>query len=166
MSTTTATLGLKDKTLEQLRELRQLNVDSAKGFEECAELVKEHGLKQAFSEIAHTRREQAQTLATQIEWNDEAEEEQGSYTAAMHRAWIKVREAFSSDDSYTALAEAERGEDSIKQAYEEALPELKGSPIHDIVAEQYATVKKTHDRVRALRDAKKEEDCSSGNSCS
>ena len=67
---TAAITGLSDKTLNRLRELRRLNIDSAKGFEECAELVKDHGVKKAFGEMARERREQAQVLATQIEWND------------------------------------------------------------------------------------------------
>lgn len=153
MATTgSAIVGLKEETLDQLRELRQVNVDSSKGFEECSEIVKDTGLKRLFENLAEERRTQAKELETQIEWNDQADVEEGSYLAAMHRAWIKVREAVTSDNAGVALNEAERGEDAIKEAYEEAMKQVIGSPIHSLLATQYAAVKKAHDQVRELRD--------------
>lgn len=158
MSTTAtqSTAGLSDDTLDKLRELRRLNVDSAKGFQESAELVKDHGIKQAFLEFAEQREQQAEELAKHVAWNDGAEEERGSYAAAMHRTWLNVREACSSDTVQTALIEAERGEDAIKEAYEKALEEVKDAPIHDLIASQYDQVKTVHDRVRDLREIKKD----------
>lgn len=152
LATTNIIVGLKAETLDKLRKLRRLNVDSAKGFEECAEMVSDNLIKQAFSKIARSRREHAQVLAAQIEWNDEAESEDGSYLAAMHRSWIKVRDACTSDSLATVLEEAERGEDVIKEAYEDVLAEVVGSPAHGLVAAQYASVKEIHDRVRDLRN--------------
>ena len=147
-----AIVGLSEATLTKLRELRRLCVDSSKGFEECAELAKSAGLKSLFLAIADERRGMDAELERQIEWNDQHEEENGSYLAAMHRAWIRVRDAMSSDDS-CILNEAERGEDTIKEAYEDALKETMGSPIHSLLASQYLQVKDSHDRVRDLRDA-------------
>ncbi|WP_146396609.1 PA2169 family four-helix-bundle protein [Pseudobythopirellula maris] len=152
MTTANAVVGLKDETLSKLRELRRLNVDSAKGFEECAAIVKNPTLKDAFTGIARDRREQAEVLATQIEWNDGPEEEDGSYLAAAHRAWLSVRDACTSDSMGTALEEAERGEDVIKDAYEEALKDVVGTPAHDLIAQQHESVKRIHDKVRDLRD--------------
>jgi len=152
MATESAIIGLKEDTIEKLRELRRLNVDSAKGFKECADLIADAALKSAFESIAQERSGQADSLGHHVEWNEGDEQERGSYAAAVHRAWIKVRDACTSDSTSTVLIEAERGEDVIKEAYEEALEETSGSPIHDTIAEQYACVKKTHDRVRGLRD--------------
>lgn len=148
-----AIVGLKEETVEKLRELRQINVDSSKGFEECSELVKDAALKRLFENLAEERRTQAKELETQIEWNDQADVEEGSYLAALHRAWISVREAVSSDNAGVALNEAERGEDAIKEAYEDVLKQVIGSPIHSLLTTQYAAVKKAHDQVRDLRDA-------------
>lgn len=152
-ATHTAVLGLNDATVNKLRELRRLCVDSSKGFDECAELIKSPSLKELFLRLAEERRRMDQELENQIEWNDQAEEEEGSYLAAWHRAWIKARDAVSSDSDAVLLSEAERGEDVIKQAYEEALQETAGSPIQPIVHKQYDAVKAAHDRVRDLRDA-------------
>ncbi|TWT99689.1 hypothetical protein Pla108_06320 [Botrimarina colliarenosi] len=129
------------------------------GLDECADLVDNPKAKSAFTEIAKSRLENADQLGRQIEWNDELEAEDGSYLAAMHRAWVKVREACSSDSLQTVLSEAERGEDQIKEAYEDALKDVGTSPIAGLIAEQYQGVKKVHDRVRDLRDAKKGDCC-------
>lgn len=155
----TAVIGLKDETLDKLRQLRRLNVDSAKGYEECCKLIDDERYQSAFRHIAHSRRDQAQALATQIEWNEGAEKEEGSYVAALHRTWLRVRETLTSDSVQAVLEEAERGEDVIKEAYEDALDACTGSPIHDLLAEQFAIVKETHDKVRGLRDARKDCAC-------
>jgi uncharacterized protein (TIGR02284 family) len=152
----TAIAGLSDTTLTKLRELRRLCVDSSKGFDECAEVTSSAGLKSLFLAIADERRGMDAELERQIDWNAEHEEENGSYLAAMHRAWIKVRDAMSGEhDDACILGEAERGEDAIKEAYEGALEDTMGSPIHSLLANQYLKVKDAHDRVRDLRDAAK-----------
>jgi uncharacterized protein (TIGR02284 family) len=53
------------------------------------------------------------------------------------------------------LAEAERGEDHIKRAYEDVLTETAGSPMNGVLQVQYSQVKAGHDKVRDLRDAMK-----------
>jgi uncharacterized protein (TIGR02284 family) len=50
------------------------------------------------------------------------------------------------------LVEAERGEDQIKRAYEDALVRTAGSAMNDVLTRQYARVKSGHDRIRDLRD--------------
>lgn len=149
-----AIVGLKEETVEKLKELRQINVDSAKGFQECAELVDDIQLKGLFTELGVERSDQAKVLETQIDWNEnDIHPEDGSYLAACHRAWIKLKDCCSSDNTQSLLDEAERGEDMIKEAYEDVLGEIVDSPVHQTVSTQYAAVKRAHDRVRDLRDA-------------
>jgi len=144
-------LGLKEDTLNLLRELRSLNVDSAKGFEECAELVKDNGLKEAFTEIAHARRENAHVLGNQIEWNEGDEPAGGSYLASFHRAWIKVREFCSGENRESLLVEAIRGEDVIREAYEQAIGQTKSSPINGELVAQFSAVDDVCSRIKSLR---------------
>lgn len=144
---------LTDDAISRIRELRRLNVDSAKGFEECAGIVQNMAISSAFVDIASRRRAQAEELGQLVAANEGPEDEEGSYVAAMHRAWIKTKEALSSDDLGVVLTEAERGEDAIKEAYEDALQELSGCPACDTLRTQYAEVKAVHDRIRDLRDA-------------
>lgn len=67
-----------------------------------------------------------------------------------------MRSKLNSGDAYVILIEAERGEDHIKDAYEDVLKETAGSAMNDLLQSQYAKVKAGHDKVRDLRDAYKE----------
>ena len=56
-------------------------------------------------------------------------------------------------DQHSILAECERGEDVIKNKYEDLIPKIAGSPVTSLLNQQYAQVKAAHDRIRDLRDA-------------
>jgi uncharacterized protein (TIGR02284 family) len=51
------------------------------------------------------------------------------------------------------LNECERGEDSAKNAYKNALEEALPANIMETIQTQYVAVQAAHDRVKALRDA-------------
>ncbi len=144
---------LREETVAGLQKLIRYNIDSYDGFREAAEEVEDTRLKTLFAAIAQERSEMASELQNFVEWNGTHAEDDGSVMAAVHRAWIEVRALFSGGDSYAILAEAERGEDEIKEAYEEVLKETAGSAMNDVLQAQYARVKKQHDQVRDLRDA-------------
>jgi uncharacterized protein (TIGR02284 family) len=144
--------NLEPSTINQLQELIQINIDSRDGFQLAAEKIDDMTLSTLFRSLAHQREEQANELARFVEWNQEMPRHEGSYAAAFHRAWLTIREQLSSNNLYAVLAEAERGEDQIKSAYESALKENPGSGMTDVLNHQYAQVKAAHDRIRDLRD--------------
>lgn len=144
---------LQDETLDQLQDLVQINIDSRDGFRDAASQIPDAALATYFRELADERARQAEELQTYVELNNERPVKEGSFLAALHRSWISVRDSLASNEVHAVLAEAERGEDSIKNAYEEALRETAGSAVNDVLQSQYAQVKAAHDRVRDLRDA-------------
>ncbi len=146
---------MTDETVNQLQNLIRMNIDSRDGFREAAERIDDPALVNAFKKISTERSGQASDLQHYVVLNDETPVSEGSTAAALHRTWMKVRDALSSSDRYTVLAECERGEDHIKQAYEAALKAVPGSPVNDLLQKQYMSVKATHDAVRDLRDAAK-----------
>ncbi len=146
---------MKEQTVEKLQELVQINIDSAKGFEEAADQLTNSQLVSLCRELASQRRQQAKELTQHVHMNGEVAPKEGSFLAAVHRCWMNCRKLFSSDDEYAVLAEAEYGEDQIKEAYEEALVETAGSPLNSVLANQFVDVKAGHDRIRDLRDARK-----------
>ena len=148
-------LSLDDETISQLQELIQVNLDSAKGFREAADLIDDGLLQGKLLEIANSRDEQARMLQEYVSVNHEKPQREGSYSAALHRAWMNARAKFSSNDTYAVLAEAERGEDSIKAAYEDALKKHPGTAMNDVLLDQYEHVKIDYDVIRDLRDAMK-----------
>ncbi len=74
----------------------------------------------------------------------------------MHRAWINLKSAITSQDDHAILAECERGEDSAVSEYKKAMEEEElSSLIRETISRQYTDVKNAHDRIRELRDAAK-----------
>ncbi|QDT63852.1 PA2169 family four-helix-bundle protein [Calycomorphotria hydatis] len=143
--------ALSYATVDALKQLAQINIDSAKGFREAADEIDNKPISNQLKEISEVRERQAEELGAYIEYNDETPRD-SSYAAAVHRGWMKARSCFSDNNLYAVLAEAERGEDVIKEAYEEALKDNPGSAMNDVLNKQYARVKADHDHVRDLRD--------------
>ena len=146
---------LKPETIRAVQELIQVNIDSRDGFRQAANDLEDMTLSTLCQSLAHQREEQANELARFVEWNQEKPNREGSYAAALHRSWMTIRESLSSNNLYAVLAEAERGEDQIKSAYEDALRDTAGSAMNDVLTRQYAQVKAAHDRIRDLRDEHK-----------
>jgi uncharacterized protein (TIGR02284 family) len=146
---------LQPQTIKKLQDLIQVNIDSRDGFRHAAEKIENMTLSTYFQALALERDEQASELSRFVAANREDPRSEGSVAAALHRSWMTIRESLSSNNVYAVLAEAERGEDQIKQSYETALRETAGSAVNDVLTRQYAQVKAAHDRIRDLRDEHK-----------
>ena len=57
------------------------------------------------------------------------------------------------NDEAAILNECERGEDSAKEAYKDALKQPLPANVMETVQTQYVAVQSAHDRVKALRNA-------------
>jgi uncharacterized protein (TIGR02284 family) len=145
---------LTDETISTIQELIQVNIDSRDGFREAADNVEDATVINLFRELAAERSQQASELRSLVNANHEEPESNGSLAAAAHRTWMDLKTALGGGTA-SILNEAERGEDHIKGKYEAALKNSAGSAVSDVLNRHYADVKKTHDRVRDLRDAYK-----------
>jgi uncharacterized protein (TIGR02284 family) len=148
-----STRNLPAETVDKLQDLLQVNIDSENGFREAAEQVDDVALRRIFRQFADERQANAAELKTFISFNGERTVQDGSVMAALHRAWMDLKAALSSNDAKAVLNEAERGEDHIKNMYEDVLTKTAGSAVNDVLQHQYAKVKAAHDVVRDLRDA-------------
>jgi uncharacterized protein (TIGR02284 family) len=131
--------------------------DGQKGFRQASEAVNDSQLKTLFNEYSLQRAKFAGELQNEAITLGEHNPENTSSTAgAMHRAWINLKSAITSQDDHAILAECERGEDSAVSEYKKAMEEEElSSPIRDIISRQYAEVKGAHNRIRELRDVTK-----------
>jgi uncharacterized protein (TIGR02284 family) len=142
MSQTTEVISTLNSLIETLK-------DGQEGFRQAAEAVKDSQLKSLFNEFSLQRSKFAGELQNHAIQMGESNPENTSSTAgALHRAWINMKSAITSQDDHAILAECERGEDS-------AVAEYKKATARDIVSRQYTAVKAAHDRIKALRDARK-----------
>lgn len=151
MSTETKT-QLNEKTIAKLQDLIRINIDSDAGFQEASKQIDDSNVSSVFTSLAAQRAQNATELQEYVQWNGEKPRDEGSYAAAFHRTWLDLRAKLNGGDAHVILCEAERGEDQIKKAYEDALKETAGSAMNDVLTKQYANVKAGHDRIRDLRD--------------
>jgi uncharacterized protein (TIGR02284 family) len=81
--------------------------------------------------------------------------ESGSVAATLHRGWMSLKDALSGSDPEGVLDAAESGEDHAIKEYEKALEADISAGLRSVVQRQATEVKAAHDKVRAMRDAKK-----------
>jgi uncharacterized protein (TIGR02284 family) len=150
MSTTTAATGV-------INDLIEINNDRVAGFEKAIADIKDENidLKELFQGYAAQSRKNSQELAALVGNVDEVETG-NSVSGTLHRAWIDVKSLFGGSDRASILSEAERGEDAIKKAYQDAL-NSEDLPVNgrETVSSQAQEINAAHDQIKALRDAAK-----------
>jgi uncharacterized protein (TIGR02284 family) len=147
---------LAENLADSLQDLARLNIDSRDGFNFAAEKVQsaQPALAVHFREFASHRDELSASLNAVLQRDARDAVSSGSFLASMHRTLMSVRDALGADsDPYAVLAEAERGEEAISDAYEAIIKEFAGNPITNLLNMQYAEVQNTHEHVRSLRNA-------------
>jgi len=143
----------RDNVINTLNELIETCKDGEDGFRTCAEGVKNPMLKTFFEEKAERCALAAQQLSAKVR-EFGGDPEKGSSTSGMlHRFWVNIRSTISRMDDHAILAECERGEDSAKDAYEEALTHDLPADVRVMVAKQYREVRDNHDHVKDMRNA-------------
>jgi uncharacterized protein (TIGR02284 family) len=146
---------LNQDTITGLKDLIRINHDSHEGYRSAADTVDIEAMAELFRQIANQRQAFAQELKAAVELNDEVAPASGSAIGQAHRWWLKARGALTSQNAYAVLAEAERGEDAIKEQYEKVIQSTTGNPLNDVLHRQLQVVKKQHDAIRRMRDAHK-----------
>jgi uncharacterized protein (TIGR02284 family) len=151
------TMSQQKEIISTINGLIETLKDGQQGFKEASEAVKDSQLKSLFSEYSLQRAKFAGELQSEAISLGESNPENSSSTAgALHRAWIDLKSAITSQDDHAILAECERGEDSAVAEYKKAMEEEQlSSPIRETISRQYTDVKSAHDRIKALRDAAK-----------
>jgi uncharacterized protein (TIGR02284 family) len=145
-----------EKSAEIVNNLIELNNDRCDGFEKS---LKDLGdgdadLKSLFEYYSQQSRRFSQEL-TAVAARGGADTETGnSVSGTLHRAWIDVKSLFTGGGREAILQECERGEDTIKKAYAEALQAggLSSEAVQ-VVSAQSQEINQAHDRIKALRDS-------------
>jgi uncharacterized protein (TIGR02284 family) len=134
-----------------LNGLINLCRDGVEGFRLAAENAKSTELKSLFTRYSQQRAQFATELQAEVARYNHEPETAGSTLGAVHRGWMNMKTTFTGDVDAAIITECERGEDSIKQAYEDALQDST-LPLtaHQLIARQYDQVKLAHDRIREL----------------
>ncbi|HEY1010926.1 MAG TPA: PA2169 family four-helix-bundle protein [Daejeonella sp.] len=145
----------KERT-EVLNDLILINNDRIEGYQKAKEELKDGNddLKELFTSMIAESHALKMALATEVTASGEEVEEGTTNSGKIYRAWMDVKAAFSGADRKAVLESCEFGEDAAQKAYQMALKE-EDLPAHvrSLISEQKATLRASHDKIKALRDA-------------
>ncbi len=150
---TSATSLTNDEVISTLNGLIETCKDGQDGFKEAAEGVERSDLKSLFYEFSQQRSKFTGELQTLVQTLGGDPETTGSFAASLHRGWMDIKSIVTGKDEGAILNECERGEDSAKKMYKEALEQNLPAHITETLQTQYTSVMAAHDRVKALRDS-------------
>jgi len=152
---------VNDDVISTLNNLIETCRDGAEGFKDAAESIKHSELKTVFYEYSQQRAQFGAVLQELVRELGGDPTKSGSSAGAIHRGWMELKAAITGGDEQSILNECERGEDSAKEAYMDALNKNLPANIADVVRQQSQAVQAAHNRVRELRNAEKSRTASS-----
>jgi uncharacterized protein (TIGR02284 family) len=142
-----------DRIISVLNGLIEISRDGAEGFRTCAQDVDDAALKRYFQNRAESCIYAVSELSSEVRRFGGDPDTVGSATGTLHRAWVDLKTALTSQDNLAVLEECERGEAAAVIAYENALREELTGDLRALLEKQCDGAKRNHDRVRQLRDA-------------
>ena len=141
-----------DDVVSLLNDLIETCRDGQQGFQEAADGVERSDLRTFFSSCSLERASFAGELQSLVRSLGAEPVEEGSTVGALHRGWIDLKAAITGKDDEAILNECERGEDSAKESYNDALQEQLPANVREVIERQAASIRDKHDRIKALRD--------------
>jgi uncharacterized protein (TIGR02284 family) len=144
-----------DKAISVLNNLIETCKDGELGFKTAADGLKNAEIKSKFLEYSRQRGEMVRELQAEVRRLGGDPEKSSSVSGSLHRGWMDIKAAITGRDDHAIVAEAERGEDVAKSAFEEALKTSLPTTAQTLVQQQSVRVRQAHDDVRNLRDREK-----------
>lgn len=150
-------MNTAENTAEVLNDLVKINNDRIKGYETGRQELKEgdEDLKSLFLTMISESQKYKMALATEVAALGIDIETGTTASGKVYRGWMDVKALFTGHDRQTVLNNCEAGEDAAQHAYKMALEDEIPSNIREIVSEQKTSLKASHDKIKALRDAEK-----------
>ena len=121
-------MSYSDKIAEKLNSLLEKNYDAEAGYKKAAEDVKNPTLKTYFQSRAQDRYNFGHEIKEEIRSYGKEPEKGTSLTGDLHRAWMDLKSAFSSDKEEAILEEAIRGEKAAVKDYNEIINDREVPP--------------------------------------
>ncbi len=137
-----------------LNNLIKTTLDSQKGFAEAAADTENPQFNTFFAEFATDRSRVASLMQAEVERLGGNPEHDSSLLGAAHRTFLNLKEMVVARDDVAIIAEVERGEDHIKEKFEDALQDDKiASGTRTVIEDAFGSVKLGHDRASQLKHA-------------
>ena len=126
-----------------LNDLLERNYDAEKGYKKAAEDAKNPVMKDFFRDYASQRYTFGHELKDEIRRLGGEPEKGTSTTSNLHRTWIDIKTALSSDKDETVVEECIRGEKAALDDYEDVLRKS------ELPVSSREVVQRQHDKIQA-----------------
>jgi uncharacterized protein (TIGR02284 family) len=142
--------AVDEKVIATLNDLIETCKNGEEGFRTAAEAISDQSIKTAFAKFARDRWQMARELQDEVQGLGGTPETGGSVGGAVHRGWMNIKSVVTGNDDQKIIAEAERGEDVAKAAFQSALEQELPPQVRALVERQAVQVRAVHDQVRAM----------------
>jgi uncharacterized protein (TIGR02284 family) len=141
-----------EHAVEVLNGLIKTTLDSVGGYRDAAESVDDTQCKTLFRDRASMRQQLASKLQQEVRMlGGEPQTDQG-VVGKMHNKFVELKSAVTGSSDKAVVDEVERGEDHIKERFEDALEdgELPAS-VRTTVGSAYQSIKADHDEISRIK---------------
>ena len=142
-----------DSTISVLNDLIEINRDGETGYKSAAEDSKAGELAPFFRRLGSQRTENIRELQARVTSLGGAPAKSGTVSASLHRGWMDIKTALTSNEAHAVLSECERGEDVAVNAYRDAMGKNLESVSRDLISRQAKTIQAAHNSVKEKRDS-------------
>ncbi|MGB3586964.1 MAG: PA2169 family four-helix-bundle protein [Tunicatimonas sp.] len=111
--------------IKELNDLVEKNHDAVDGFQNAAEKVKDHDLKNFLMEHVHQRNQFNSELRQEITSLGGTPKETKEGSASLHQTWMDIKSALSSNKEEAVLEECIRGDKNALKEYQDVLQETE-----------------------------------------
>lgn len=142
----------RTEIIDAMNDLVEVAKDGVYGFRTCATHASADELRQLLEQRARGWETHIGALNEMIVEHRGTPVAHGSAAGAMHRGWLRVREALSTVNDEDLLAECERGEDQALRRYRRSatLAELPDRVV-ELINLQADTIERHRDELRRRR---------------
>lgn len=146
-----------EEIISTLNDLIEVSKDGEEGFRSSAENVGDPQLKAFFLRRSQEVAASVQELQELVRSLGGEPASSTSLSGTLHRRWIDIKTALTSNDTLAVLNETERGEDVALATYRRAAEKDLPTHVRFVVVRQLEGAKRNHDEVKRLRDAARAE---------
>jgi len=146
--------NITEKAFDLVHNLIEACRDSEQGYKDAAGKINDPNLRTYFKERSRERGEYAVELKNAVQRLGKSDVSvRGTAAGNVRRLWMDLKANLGGGD-HAILASLEAAEDSVKNAYQEAMRGDLPPDLMSIIRTQAQNVFSTHDYIRSLRDRK------------
>ena len=141
-------------TEKYLQSILEKTYDAIRGYGNAAEVTDHVDLKRWLAQQGSTRTKYAASIAGEMKGMHEKPEFDGSFQGDLHRSWMNLKAALSSNKDELILEECLRGEKAAVDEYKTVLEHASELPptIVNLLEVQKKEIQNTIDQINRLED--------------